>query len=322
MVGADGRSALPPAPHSATARAQVFVDDLEALDDNGALALDADEARHLARVLRLRDGELVRASDGAGRWRPCAFRPVRSAVSHLEPLAEPIEEPAPSVGVTIGFASLGSDANAAVVAKLTELGVDRIVLLATERVVSSARLEPARVQRLRRVARAAAMQCRRVWLPAVEGPVGLADFLDSGVRAAPAGADLAGVASGGAAPTGAPPAGVALADPGGEPPDLAVPAIAVGPEGGWSAREREAATRIVGLGTEVLRAETAAVVAGALLTALRAGLVLPVVPPRPAGFPGRAGFPGPAGSPRPPEPERGAHSAGSRSGEPGPGGRV
>jgi len=284
-VGGEAPSALPPASRGATARAQVLVHDLEALDETGALALDAEEARHLARVLRLRDGEVVRASDGAGRWRPCAFRPGRRGASRLEPLADPIEEPAPSVGVTVGFASLGSDANAAVVAKLTELGVDRIVLLATERVVSSARLEPARVERLRRVARAAAMQCRRVWLPDVAGPVSLADFLDPGSRATPAGVTSAGVASAGvasagvasagAAPAGALPAGAALADPGGPPPDLAVPAIAVGPEGGWSAGERAAAPRTVGLGTEILRAETAAVVAGALLTALRAGLVLP-----------------------------------------------
>lgn len=68
--------------------------------------------------------------------------------------------------------------------------------------------------------------------------------------------------------------GAALAEPGGSPISLAAPTVLVGPEGGWSDRERtEAAGRTVSLGAGVLRAETAAVAAGVLLTALRAGIV-------------------------------------------------
>ena len=67
-----------------------------------------------------------------------------------------------------------------------------------------------------------------------------------------------------------------LADPGGEAPGVDRPAIAVGPEGGWDDDERAVVTRSVGLGPTVLRAETAAVVAGALLCALRCSVVLPL----------------------------------------------
>jgi RsmE family RNA methyltransferase len=49
--------------------------------------------------------------------------------------------------------------------------------------------------------------------------------------------------------------------------------ILVGPEGGWSDEERAAGLPSVGLGAQVLRAETAALAAGALLGALRSGLV-------------------------------------------------
>jgi 16S rRNA (uracil1498-N3)-methyltransferase len=52
--------------------------------------------------------------------------------------------------------------------------------------------------------------------------------------------------------------------------------VLVGPEGGWSEAELQLAAgdgRVVGLGTTVLRAETAAVAAGVLLTARRAGLI-------------------------------------------------
>jgi 16S rRNA (uracil1498-N3)-methyltransferase len=100
--------------------------------------------------------------------------------------------------------------------------------------------------RLVTVAREAAMQSRRSWLPAVE-PVAVFD-------------DLARRA------------GAALAERGGRPPTLARPMLLVGPEGGWSERERGAGLPAVGLGPTVLRAETAAIVAGVALCGLRSAL--------------------------------------------------
>jgi 16S rRNA (uracil1498-N3)-methyltransferase len=67
--------------------------------------------------------------------------------------------------------------------------------------------------------------------------------------------------------------GACLADAGGGPPSLALPVVLVGPEGGWSEEERAVGLPAVGLGPHVLRAETAALAAGALLAALRAGHV-------------------------------------------------
>jgi 16S rRNA (uracil1498-N3)-methyltransferase len=68
--------------------------------------------------------------------------------------------------------------------------------------------------------------------------------------------------------------GFAIADPSGSSPSLRQPAIAVGPEGGWSDAELSAGTPRVALGTTVLRSETAAVAACALLNALRVGLII------------------------------------------------
>jgi 16S rRNA (uracil1498-N3)-methyltransferase len=57
------------------------------------------------------------------------------------------------------------------------------------------------------------------------------------------------------------------------------PLVLVGPEGGWAREELDAAASRgvprVALGADVLRAETASVTVGALLTALRTGLVAP-----------------------------------------------
>ncbi len=73
-----------------------------------------------------------------------------------------------------------------------------------------------------------------------------------------AGAD-AGVGSGGG--------GLARADLDGAPLGAGVTAVFVGPEGGWSEHERAVLPPAVALGPHVLRAETAAIVAGVLLVA-------------------------------------------------------
>jgi len=66
-----------------------------------------------------------------------------------------------------------------------------------------------------------------------------------------------------------PASAIALAEPGGDPISLETPVVLVGPEGGWSERELAVITNRVALGDGVLRVETAALAAGAILTALR-----------------------------------------------------
>lgn len=235
------------------AAAHVFVADAE------SPALDPGDAHHLLRVLRLRPGEAVSVADPMGRWRPC--RLCEGGV--LEPDGETLEVVPASPAVTVALAAPKGERLEWAVAKLTELGVDRIVILATDR--SVVRWEPDRqarhLQRLRSVAHAAAMQSRLAAPPSLEGQVTLDSFVagsGSGSGSGSAARVAAGVA-----------AGVALAGFGGDPPTLATPAVAVGPEGGWSPDELAAAPAVVGLSPTVLRTETAAVAAGVLLVSLR-----------------------------------------------------
>jgi 16S rRNA (uracil1498-N3)-methyltransferase len=155
----------------------------------------------------------------------------------------------PDPPVTVAFAVVKGQRPEWAVQKLTEIGVDRIVpLLAARSVVRWPRGESAgQVVRLRRVAREAAMQSRRVWLPEVTGVTPFGE-----VAAQP---------------------GAALAHPGGGPPSLHRPVLLVGPEGGWDGGELDAGLPLVGLGPSVLRTETAAVVAAAYLCGIRAGTV-------------------------------------------------
>ena len=67
-----------------------------------------------------------------------------------------------------------------------------------------------------------------------------------------------------------------LAQLSGDRPTAGPRVVAVGPEGGWSADELASGLPTVGFGLSVLRAETAAVTAGALMASLRTGTVAPV----------------------------------------------
>lgn len=227
-LGPDGRSG----PH-------VFVEDI------ARPTLGADDRHHLERVLRLRAGDPLTVSDGHGRWRACRYGVP------IEPVGDLHHVPRRTPSLTVAFAPVKGDRPEWVVQKLTELGIDRILVLETERSVVRWAGERAQRQldRLNRVAREAAMQCRRCHLPELDGP-----YAPTVVGALP---------------------GAARADRGGRPLSTDDVVVLVGPEGGWTDEERRGAPDAVALGDHVLRAETAAVTAGALMTALRGGWVRP-----------------------------------------------
>jgi 16S rRNA (uracil1498-N3)-methyltransferase len=201
--------------------------------------LEPEDRHHLARVLRLRPGTPFTVTDGFGRWRLVGFD------DPLRPLGPAHGEPAPEPAVTVAFALLKGDKNELVVQKLTEVGVDGIVVFPAER--SVARWTPDKqgrqLDRLRRVVREAVMQSRRAWMPTVSW---VPTFDEVAARP-----------------------GVCRADRGGSAIDLSCPTVLVGPEGGWSEAERAVPLPVVTLGGHVLRAETASMVAGALLVVRR-----------------------------------------------------
>lgn len=213
--------------------AHVFVEDLS------SPVLSDDDAHHLSRVLRLREGETVTCCDGAGRWRQC-----RWTSGAVEPVADVRTAPNPEPRLTVALAPVKGDRTDDAVQRLVEIGVDRIVVLAPlERSVVrwDADRAASHIARLRRVVRAAAMQSRRLHLPAVDGPISLNEVLLG--------------------------ESVACAEPGGETPWSEVTTVIIGPEGGFSPGEISAVTRRVSLGESILRAETAAMVAGVRLVA-------------------------------------------------------
>jgi len=203
------------------------------------------DRRHLTGSLRLRDGDPLTVGDGRGAWADCVLQgePILLSGVHLVP------RPDPQVGVA--FALIKGGRPEMVVQKLTELGVDRIIpFTAARSIVKWDSQKSARnVERFRKVAAEAVMQCRRAWLPVVDEVMSFSKAV------------------------GLP--NCAMADMSGRALGVAERIVIVGPEGGWTAEERSADAPLVKLATPVLRAETAAITAGALLTAIRDGHVSP-----------------------------------------------
>jgi len=223
-----------------------FVDGV--LATGAEVELGPDELAH-ARVLRLEAGESVEALDGAGgAWRATVVSTAGKAVRMR--LDEPAPNREPGVELDLAVALLDSDRFDLVVRSATEVGVARIVPLVTERVRPGlARGAIARRGRWERIAREAVKQCGRARIPEIAEPTGIGPLLDA--------ARVAGAAVVAAAPEGEP-----LQPPRGE-----ASLVLVGPEGGWTATERrllsDRGVRLWSLGSRVLRAETAAVVAAA-----------------------------------------------------------
>lgn len=219
--------------HSA---AHVFVEDLS------TPRLNENDRHHILRVLRVESHQAISVSDGRGSW---SLATVQSD-GELQLIGECMTEPRLEPLLSVAFAPTKGDKPDDVVRKLTEIGIDRIVpIVDTVRgVVRWDSLKAAKhIERLQRIAREAAMQSRRLWLPEITGPSALADVVTKYAAT--------------------------LAEPGGAQIGPAHTCIAIGPEGGFSPEELELLPQHVSLGEGVLRGETAAIVAGALMVAQR-----------------------------------------------------
>jgi 16S rRNA (uracil1498-N3)-methyltransferase len=210
--------------------AHVFV---ASLDDP---ILASDDDHHLRRVLRIAAADRITVSDGRGGW--FEARVVNDRVVVESPRF--IESPPPPSSVVCAIPK--GDRPEWIVQKLTEIGVMSIGFMDCARSVVRWDGDRARrhIERLRRVAREAAMQSRRAWLPTVH--------------------DMVSYATAVAAPN------CAVAEPDGADSLDGVEQMLIGPEGGFTADELAAATRRVSLSDHILRVETAALTSAIMLT--------------------------------------------------------
>ena len=221
---------------------------------DGRVVLDGDEARHLIRVRRVARGECVEIFDGRGS----AFRAEVADLGRdrveLTVLGPAVSIREPRCTLTLATAVPKGERFDWLVEKATELGVARLTPIVTERSVVDPR--SAKLDRLRRVIVEASKQCRRDRLMDLDSPTPWSSLVEQArqpVRliAHPGASGIAGMALrlGGQAVI-----------------------LAIGPEGGFTSTEVDHAIahdwQAVGLGATVLRVETAALAASAILLAL------------------------------------------------------
>lgn len=147
------------------------------------LALVGDEAHHAGRVLRVQPGEPVTVLDGAGGEFLCEIGAVTKREVTLR-VTERKTHPAPPCQITLLVAIPKGKIIESIIEKATELGAHRIVPLLTERVAT--RLNEAgaadKGAKWQHVAVEAIKQCGAAWLPKVDAPVTLKDYLTRGER--------------------------------------------------------------------------------------------------------------------------------------------
>jgi 16S rRNA (uracil1498-N3)-methyltransferase len=219
------------------------------------VSLTGDSGNHVARVLRLREGDALTLFDGRGGEYGARIGGMQRGGVRVEVGEHSAVERESPLELTLLQSIARGERMDLIVQKATELGATRIVAVAAERTVVrlDARQAERKAAHWRAIAVAACEQCGRNRVPAVDGPA----ELESAVRREAA-LKL-------------------LLDPLGRAPmaragELARSiALLVGPEGGFTDLESELARRAGfeprHMGPRVLRTETAAITALAALQA-------------------------------------------------------
>jgi 16S rRNA (uracil1498-N3)-methyltransferase len=220
---------------------------------NGKLRLGTEESRHLIRVCRLGVGDVVDVFDGKGHGTKAEIVKVEQGSVELNAIGPPLGDPLPAFPLSLATAVPKGERFDWLVEKATELGVERLIPIVTERSV----VEPghSKIERLRRAIIEASKQCGRNRLMILDAPVcwvQLAGLYSDSIRF--------------------------LADPDGIPtmkwpviPPERSAILAVGPEGGFTPSERSTAEQrgwlTIRLSSTTLRIETAGLAGCAALFA-------------------------------------------------------
>lgn len=211
--------------------------------------LDGTEAHHLLHVLRGKPGDVVQLFDGTGdefvaRIESTSKKRIVLSVSDRLTIDRELPHP-----LTLGVSLPKGERQKVVVEKAVELGVSELIPLRTERGVAVPTQNA--VDRLRRSVIEASKQCGRNRLMNIRTDLQWKDWVDK---------DWHGATR-------------LVANPGADQPLAISPGspcvIGIGPEGGFTEEEislaRNAGWHIMNLGNSVLRIETAAIAAAAIV---------------------------------------------------------
>lgn len=230
--------------------------------DEATASITGSQAEHLARVLRAQPGMETDVVAGGH-----VFHAQIAAVTPDEVRFNLVSEVEadPALPVTLVMSIYKFDRMEWAIEKATELGVGGIAPVITRRTEKHLGLAAEkRVERWRRIAHEAAQQARRADVPLIHDPVALSQR----VRASAHGPRIVLAEQERTTTLRA----IVVEAMGGVQEELPVLEIAIGPEGGWAAEEEALfdanGWRAASLGPRILRAETAAIAALAVVTSL------------------------------------------------------
>lgn len=215
------------------------------------ITIKGDDAHHIARSLRMAEGDEITVCDMHGFEHTCRLTRIRDEECECLILSSKKGETEPPVHITLYMAYPKGDKLETVVQKAVELGASKIVPFESSRCIKRPKADKAdkTTARLQRIAEEAAKQCGRSVLPVVTGAV---DFKTAITSAATAELPLFCYEGDGTKP---------IRQILEEHPTAATVSVMVGCEGGFSLDEASAAIAAglipTGLGKRILRCETA-----------------------------------------------------------------
>ena len=214
--------------------------------------LTKDESRYLLKALRLTEGEKIEVFDGQGFFALATLRGIDDGQPYLD-VQTPQEAPKPDHELFLAVATPKGDRADWLGEKITEIGASGLIWLQTERSVVTPKPGSKKFERWARLADSAARQSRRVRVPKIQGPMSLEELsgqeFQNRLVASPTKTDHT-------LPKG---------------PLRGRTVVVIGPEGGFTDHELEqlknSGYNLLWLSPHILRTETAAIAAAAVLIA-------------------------------------------------------
>lgn len=147
---------------------------------DGVIYIEGDDARHIARALRMAVGDGVTVCDGEGTVYECELTRIRDEQCECRVVTSSAVKTESPIEITLYMAFPKGDKLETVIQKAVELGASCIVPFESSRCIKRPKADKIDKQTCRytRIAHEAAKQCGRACLPTVSEPVGFKEMLD------------------------------------------------------------------------------------------------------------------------------------------------
>lgn len=151
---------------------------------NGRITLEGEDLKHLRQVLRLEAGDIIRVFDGSGMEYESKLLSVDKNQAIAEITSEFQSETEPKTRVTLFQGLPKGEKMELIIQKTVELGIYRIVPVITQRSVVQldSKDRAKKAERWSKIAREAAKQCGRAFVPEVFAPVDFKDAMEQSGR--------------------------------------------------------------------------------------------------------------------------------------------